>query len=46
LSILSLLAFFVAGFLVLLRVDPERAAADARGYTGENGHALGRHSYS
>jgi UMF1 family MFS transporter len=28
-SILSLLAFFIAGLLVLLRVDPRRAAAEA-----------------
>ncbi|HYO82263.1 MAG TPA: MFS transporter, partial [Bryobacteraceae bacterium] len=43
LSILSLLAFFIAGLLLLLRVDPERAAAEARGYTGGNGHAVGSH---
>jgi UMF1 family MFS transporter len=30
-SILSLLVFFIAGLLVLLRVDPERAALEAAG---------------
>ena len=46
LSILSLLAFFVAGLLVLWTVDPDRAEDAARGYTGENGHAVGSHSHT
>ena len=42
-SILSLLAFFVAGLFVLLRVDPRRAALEA-GDKLETGHAFPSHS--
>jgi UMF1 family MFS transporter len=42
-SILSLLAFFVAGLIVLLRVDPRRAALEA-GDKLETGHAFPSHS--
>jgi UMF1 family MFS transporter len=45
LSILSLLAFFIGGLLVLLKVDPRRAALEA-GDTLRTAHAFRSHSNS
>ena len=45
-SILTLLAFFIAGLAVLWTVDPVRAEQAAGRYTDGNGHAVGSHSHS
>jgi MFS transporter, UMF1 family len=45
LSILSLLAFFLAGLTVLLRVDPLRAASEAKD-TLKTGHAIRSYPHS